>query len=487
MHFFPAATAPPPGFTSLRASRASVSPGIALQGCGGGSDDSATQAAAGRPARKPRAVTTRPFCGAATGPEPDTLDPQLARTDAAFNILRDLFEGLTAVGPDGSAVPGAARVLDGLARRPRVRVQAAAGPALVERRPGHGGRLRCGLAPARRSGDRLAVRTGHRARRERARHRGRQAGTGQARRRARRTSRPCTIRLATPAPYLLGLLAQPSAAPVHAASLAANGKEYARPGKLVSNGAFVLEDWVIGSHVVLRRNTSYWNDAATTPRARAFPAHRRRGHRAAPVPRRPARRDLRRAAAAVPVDQAQPRERAARLAAAEHLLLRLQPDAAAVQEQPGPASRAVAGHRSRQAHERHHRRGRGARPTAGCRPASGTTRRSSSTTPRRPYARSASPRRASCTPPPAIPQPGRCASSCATTPATCTTGSRSRSLRCGRTRSASRPRSTPRSSRRCCRPSRRGRKRRSSARAGSATTTTPFRLRSCCSPTSAST
>ena len=42
------------------------------------------------------------------GPEPDTLDPQVARTDASFNILRDLFEGLTSVGPDGSAVPGAA-------------------------------------------------------------------------------------------------------------------------------------------------------------------------------------------------------------------------------------------------------------------------------------------------------------------------------------------------------------------------------------------
>ena len=54
------------------------------------------------------------------GPEPDTLDPQLARTDAAFNILRDLFEGLTAVGPDGAAVPGGGRVVDRLARRPRV-------------------------------------------------------------------------------------------------------------------------------------------------------------------------------------------------------------------------------------------------------------------------------------------------------------------------------------------------------------------------------
>jgi ABC-type oligopeptide transport system substrate-binding subunit len=47
-----------------------------------------------------------PSCGGA--PEPDTLDPQLARTDGAFNILRDVFEGLTAIGPDGSPVPAAA-------------------------------------------------------------------------------------------------------------------------------------------------------------------------------------------------------------------------------------------------------------------------------------------------------------------------------------------------------------------------------------------
>jgi oligopeptide transport system substrate-binding protein len=75
--------------------------------------------------------------------------------------------------------------------------------------------------------------------------------------------RTVVIRLATPAPYLLGLLSQPGTFPVHGPSLAANGAEYARPGKLVSNGAFVLDDWVLGSHVVLRRNPHYWNDAAT--------------------------------------------------------------------------------------------------------------------------------------------------------------------------------------------------------------------------------
>jgi oligopeptide transport system substrate-binding protein len=74
--------------------------------------------------------------------------------------------------------------------------------------------------------------------------------------------RTLVMRLATPTPYLLGLVAHPSTFPVHRASLAANGSEFAKPGRLVSNGAFVLEDWVIGSHVAARRNDKYWNDAA---------------------------------------------------------------------------------------------------------------------------------------------------------------------------------------------------------------------------------
>ena len=78
----------------------------AVAGCGREPGTGATGAAspdASRPQYDP-AVLRR-----GNGPEPDTLDPQLARTDAAFNILRDLFEGLTAVGPDGSAVPAPPR------------------------------------------------------------------------------------------------------------------------------------------------------------------------------------------------------------------------------------------------------------------------------------------------------------------------------------------------------------------------------------------
>ena len=42
------------------------------------------------------------------GPEPETLDPQLARSESALNIARDLFEGLTALDGDGNVIPAAA-------------------------------------------------------------------------------------------------------------------------------------------------------------------------------------------------------------------------------------------------------------------------------------------------------------------------------------------------------------------------------------------
>ena len=42
------------------------------------------------------------------GPEPETLDPQLARTLQAQHVLRDLFECLTSYSPAGELVPGAA-------------------------------------------------------------------------------------------------------------------------------------------------------------------------------------------------------------------------------------------------------------------------------------------------------------------------------------------------------------------------------------------
>jgi oligopeptide transport system substrate-binding protein len=75
--------------------------------------------------------------------------------------------------------------------------------------------------------------------------------------------RTLVLRLVQPTPYLISLLTHPSTFPVHPGSLAEHGDTFARPGKLVSNGAYRLDAWIPGSLVALKRNEHYWNNAAT--------------------------------------------------------------------------------------------------------------------------------------------------------------------------------------------------------------------------------
>jgi len=37
------------------------------------------------------------------------------------------------------------------------------------------------------------------------------------------------------------------------------GEDWVRPGKMVSNGAYMLEDWKPSSHIRLVKNPQYWN------------------------------------------------------------------------------------------------------------------------------------------------------------------------------------------------------------------------------------
>jgi len=196
------------------------------------------------------------------GPEPDTLDPQRARTDAAFNILRDLFEGLTAVGPDGAAVPGAAESwtvsADGLEYTFRLRDGLRWSNGDAVRAADYVAGMRRLVDPATASPYAQVFEPVQNAA---AIVRGEQPPDALGV--SAPDDRTVVIRLSTPAPYLLGLLAQPGTFPVHGPSLERHGVEYARPGRLVSNGAFVLSDWRVGSRVVAERNTHYWNDAET--------------------------------------------------------------------------------------------------------------------------------------------------------------------------------------------------------------------------------
>jgi oligopeptide transport system substrate-binding protein len=235
---------------------------LALGGCGGGQDASTDGSASNTPGSELPANFDPTIFRRGNGPEPDTLDPQLARTEGAFHILRDAFEGLTSIGPDGSPVPAAAESWtvspDGLEYRFTLRDGLRWSNGEVLTAGDYVAGMRRLVEPKTASPyaqmldpvlNAAAITRGEKKPGD--------LGVSAP------DDRTVLVRLATPAPYLLGLLSQPGTFPVHGASLAANGVEYARPGKLVSNGAFTLEDWVIGSHVVLRRNPSYWNDAAT--------------------------------------------------------------------------------------------------------------------------------------------------------------------------------------------------------------------------------
>ncbi|MEQ1439425.1 peptide ABC transporter substrate-binding protein [Fontimonas sp. SYSU GA230001] len=196
------------------------------------------------------------------GPEPETLDPQRAEGVSAGNVLRDLFEGLTAIGADGRPRPAAASgwtiSADGRLYTFRLRDHArwSNGDALTAddfvtglRRavtPATGApsaqllrpiRHAAAIADGRLPPEQLAVRA--------------------------LDAQTLQIELEAPATYLLGVLAQPLAFPVHAPSLRRHGDGFARPGRLVGNGAYRLEDWVVQSHIDLVRNPHYWNAART--------------------------------------------------------------------------------------------------------------------------------------------------------------------------------------------------------------------------------
>ena len=72
------------------------------------------------------------------------------------------------------------------------------------------------------------------------------------------------IQLERPTPYLVNLLTHPATFPMHPGSLAKHGDRFARPGNLLSNGAYELTEWVPGSVLTLKRNPFYWNDANTS-------------------------------------------------------------------------------------------------------------------------------------------------------------------------------------------------------------------------------
>lgn len=191
--------------------------------------------------------------------EPESLDPQLARSVSAQNVLRDLYEGLIAEAPDGRLLPGVAERWsvseDGRTYRFHLRDDArwsdgepvrasdfvrALRHAVDARHGAPHGRMLAPIvgAEAITAGNAAPESLGVRLLDE----------------------RTLDIHLVRPTAYFLSLLTHSATYPRRAAASRPADSGAVAPG----NGAYRLQEWVMHSRLSLRRNRYYWDDEHTT-------------------------------------------------------------------------------------------------------------------------------------------------------------------------------------------------------------------------------
>ncbi len=192
------------------------------------------------------------------GEEPQTLDPHLAEGLPSAHILRDLFEGLTAESPEGRIVPGAAIrwniSRDGKTYTFYLRRDAlwSNGDPVTAKDFVYGLRRSANpdtasnyaqvLLPIANAAEVLAGDLPPS-----------QLGV------IAMDEYTLQISMRDPTPYFLALLSHSSTYPVHRTNVEEHGSTFSRPGNLVSNGAYVLKDWVIRSRIELVKNENYWD------------------------------------------------------------------------------------------------------------------------------------------------------------------------------------------------------------------------------------
>ncbi|MDP1975316.1 MAG: peptide ABC transporter substrate-binding protein, partial [Alphaproteobacteria bacterium] len=69
------------------------------------------------------------------------------------------------------------------------------------------------------------------------------------------------VTLTAPTPHFIPLMVHTCFSPLHQKSLETNKTSFTKPGHLVSNGAFKLEKWVPNSIITLVKNEHYWDHA----------------------------------------------------------------------------------------------------------------------------------------------------------------------------------------------------------------------------------
>jgi len=195
------------------------------------------------------------------GAEPATLDPHSTDNRAESNILRDLFEGLVVYGPAGQIQPGVAEAWevsdDGITYTFRLRAAAkwSNGDPITADDFVYSLRRAIAPRPGVDQASNMAV-----IKNAEAVMKGEKPATDLGVEAV--DAKTLKITLRGPAPYFLALLSSDNrATPVHRATVEANGAHWAEPGKIVSNGAYQLAEWLPKQQLVVVRNPNYYGAA----------------------------------------------------------------------------------------------------------------------------------------------------------------------------------------------------------------------------------
>ncbi|MCG2593509.1 peptide ABC transporter substrate-binding protein [Ramlibacter sp. XY19] len=194
------------------------------------------------------------------GSEPESLDPAIAESVGANNITRDLFEGLTANDADGKIVPGVAESWKQInpttwVFKLRPNAKWSNGEQVTAQDFVYGIRRFLDPKTASNYASTYGVFLLN----------GAEAAAGK-----KPTSEvgvkaldklTLEVKTSQPVTFLPGLMSNNNLGALHQASVEKFGKDWTKPGNLVSNGAYVLKEWQVNSKVVIEKNPQYWDAA----------------------------------------------------------------------------------------------------------------------------------------------------------------------------------------------------------------------------------
>ena len=192
------------------------------------------------------------------GSEPETLDPANASGVPANNIIRDLFEGLTAVDSNGKVVPGVAeswKQVDPQTWVFKLRKNAkwSNGDGVTAEDFVYG--MRRFVDPA--TASKYASTYGIFLQNAKDIIEGKKPTTELG----VRAVDAYTLEIKTPFPagFLPEVVSNLQLGPVHKATIDKHAKDWTKPANMVGNGAFTLKDWQVNSKIVLGKSPTYWD------------------------------------------------------------------------------------------------------------------------------------------------------------------------------------------------------------------------------------